>query len=729
VTIAAVYCCIQGGFTGLGNIPDDPLFAGYDNYALTENSPCIDTADPLLPADPDGSPPDMGALFFEPGAGPTISFTECSDTAGLPDVQMQCSALVDFDLDGDDDLFGLRASDLSLLYYENQGGVFSEQVVPISSTPDLLVFSLRFLDYDHDGDFDLLGVDREQQLIRLYEWNAGGFEEVVLDVPRHAGLIGGRPRIVDFDRDGDPDIIYHAGNNPDFDLVLLRNSAGAFIPEVLIDVPADRFNGDFLVFDADLDGFQDVIEGSQIEAGCLSIGYRTAPMFLSRNDGGQGLLGAASAGLPDMCLRGALVAFDCNNDGWLDLANGTSDYICNGGVEKNWLLENQGGTSFLDVSDVSMNVGSHYYDLKHQADVDLDGDLDYFQQVETWTSSRLFLNNLDGTFNEVAEAVGLTYAAGRDGSADNYWLDLDADGDLDLLRVTRTVYPAGEGTVLLYRNETTAANWIAVRPIPRVSLNSLVGLRLVAHCGDLMMTRTVDDISSKMVHFGLGAHLEVDSLNVYWPSGIVTRLLNVSGGQVVTADEDIAVPTLLSWFNIEQERDVVAIAWQVSEGRGIDVFRLTASDKGCAREIDFHTVGSGQFVAEHRATMLPPDQEVIYQLHYQTESGFWRLVASETIRVVVPSLTTGIDEVFPNPFNPKTKLSFSVEGDEHVHISIYDMRGRQVNILVDQHYQRGTHSLEWTGKNATGHAVPSGTYFIRLETAGKVESRKVMLVR
>lgn len=68
------YSCVQGGFTGTGNISSDPLFenAGARDYRLQSGSPCIDTGDPSSPVDPDGSRADMGAFPFL--SGPAATF-------------------------------------------------------------------------------------------------------------------------------------------------------------------------------------------------------------------------------------------------------------------------------------------------------------------------------------------------------------------------------------------------------------------------------------------------------------------------------------------------------------------------------------------------------------------------------------------------------------------------------------------------------------------------------
>ncbi len=65
--LAVLYSDVQGGWPGLGNIAQDPLFwcVSIDDYFLTSDSPCINTGDPGA-MDPDGSPKDMGARPYDP---------------------------------------------------------------------------------------------------------------------------------------------------------------------------------------------------------------------------------------------------------------------------------------------------------------------------------------------------------------------------------------------------------------------------------------------------------------------------------------------------------------------------------------------------------------------------------------------------------------------------------------------------------------------------------------
>jgi len=94
----------------------------------------------------------------------------------------------------------------------------------------------------------------------------------------------------------------------------------------------------------------------------------------------------------------------------------------------------------------------------------------------------------------------------------------------------------------------------------------------------------------------------------------------------------------------------------------------------------------------------------------------------------LPGLAS-LNHAHPNPFNPMTTIEFSVSSEEWVSVTVFDMSGRKVSILVDHVFSRGDHAIGWNGRNTQGRAMPSGTYFIRLETKSTTQSRKVALLR
>ena len=84
---------------------------------------------------------------------------------------------------------------------------------------------------------------------------------------------------------------------------------------------------------------------------------------------------------------------------------------------------------------------------------------------------------------------------------------------------------------------------------------------------------------------------------------------------------------------------------------------------------------------------------------------------------------------YPNPFNPITKVSFTLPRESRVVVDIYDMRGRRVQRLVDDNFNAGLHEVDWLGQDDSGRSVSAGVYFSRMQSEGFVQTRKMTLVR
>lgn len=83
---------------------------------------------------------------------------------------------------------------------------------------------------------------------------------------------------------------------------------------------------------------------------------------------------------------------------------------------------------------------------------------------------------------------------------------------------------------------------------------------------------------------------------------------------------------------------------------------------------------------------------------------------------------------FPNPFNPQTTIKFTMASPQRATIAIYDLTGRRIAVLTDNLENAGEHAVVWNGRDATGCNLPSGTYFVRLQTGSGVDARKITLV-
>ncbi len=84
----------------------------------------------------------------------------------------------------------------------------------------------------------------------------------------------------------------------------------------------------------------------------------------------------------------------------------------------------------------------------------------------------------------------------------------------------------------------------------------------------------------------------------------------------------------------------------------------------------------------------------------------------------------------PNPFNPETRIAFTITQPAEVALSVYDLAGRTVKTLLAGEVAAGSHSTLWTGRDTSGLQVASGVYFYQLSLNGRpVETRSMLLLR
>ncbi|MFC1514109.1 FlgD immunoglobulin-like domain containing protein, partial [candidate division KSB1 bacterium] len=104
-------------------------------------------------------------------------------------------------------------------------------------------------------------------------------------------------------------------------------------------------------------------------------------------------------------------------------------------------------------------------------------------------------------------------------------------------------------------------------------------------------------------------------------------------------------------------------------------------------------------------------------------------------------VVTGIDEKpfapasfmlhdnYPNPFNPETTISFSLEIPADVNLSIYSVTGSLVKTLVSGHLSAHTYSYIWSGTNNIGLPVSSGVYYYKLHAGNTMIVKRMMLLK
>ncbi len=88
-----------------------------------------------------------------------------------------------------------------------------------------------------------------------------------------------------------------------------------------------------------------------------------------------------------------------------------------------------------------------------------------------------------------------------------------------------------------------------------------------------------------------------------------------------------------------------------------------------------------------------------------------------------------IQSIYPNPFNPETKIEYSIKENSQVEISIYNIKGQKVKTLVNDNIDAGDRSVIWHGDTDSGNNVSSGVYFVKMTTGNHTETRKLVLMK
>ena len=238
---------------------------------------------------------------------------------------------------------------------------------------------------------------------------------------------------------------------------------------------------------------------------------------------------------------------DYDNDGRLDLI------AVNYQQQPNALYRNDNGSFFTDVSFVAgmaeslpyVGWGADFFDVDNDGDKDLlianghlQNTVEQYDDTTTYPQRNdLLINNGQGHFVNVSMKAG----SGLQASEVSRGLatgDYDNDGDLDVL-----ISNANDSPQFLRNDGENQGNWILIRTIGTRSNRAGIGARVKIHTGDVTQIDEVRGGSGYLsqndlrLHFGIGTHKNIDSIEVRWPSGVVDIIRDVAPNQILTIKE------------------------------------------------------------------------------------------------------------------------------------------------------------------------------------------------
>ena len=200
------------------------------------------------------------------------------------------------------------------------------------------------------------------------------------------------------------------------------------------------------------------------------------------------------------------------------------------------------------------------------------------------------------------------------------------------------------------------------------------------------------------------------------------------GGAIVHYGDMSTVAVLISRFEAASGKESVELTWRITGDESITGFRIYRRDERDPIERRLDTGGIiARSVRRYSDTTVQPGVRYRYTLAVVVADG--GEVRSRAVEVQVPVLSVALLQNQPNPFNPATRIRFSVPQKAHVVLRVFDLEGKLIVTLIRETVDPGLHELEWDGRNGRGQEVGTGVYFYRLEAAGQVRSRKMVLLK
>ena len=318
------------------------------------------------------------------------------------------------------------------------------------------------------------------------------------------------------------------------------------------------------------------------------------------------------------------------------------------------------------------------------ADYDNDGKLDLLFGQNSGPGF-LYHNNGDGTFTDVVNEAGLG------GVSDPTWADYNNDGFLDLFDIVLP-YQAANGFKLFHNNGD--GTFALVDNIPEFNHEPISRL----------------------------APFDYDS------DGDLDLFINIRFN---------SLSTFLFRNNISENNWLgVKLSGNQNEKNGFGArLRLKAGDISQVRQINGRTnnlpvhFGLGREINIDTLEVVWPNG--IYNIFTNIQPNQYITIEEDSVNSydITPVPKDFTINNYPNPFRSGTNILFRTKNSGRVLVSIYNLLGQRVRVLMDQFKDKSTFDLFWDGKNDFGYDMPDGIYFIRTLNEQSLINHKIILIR
>ena len=161
----------------------------------------------------------------------------------------------------------------------------------------------------------------------------------------------------------------------------------------------------------------------------------------------------------------------------------------------------------------------------------------------------------------------------------------------------------------------------------------------------------------------------------------------------------------------------------IGTGNGSTVYCCILLDENGNGRLSNLCAGSYTVVGPSAASVTIPTTSSV-SLNSSGPSGLWSCDECNNNKPINQTFKYELQQNFPNPFNPITKILYSIQSPNNVKITVYDISGKQVTTLVNEYKSSGSYSIDFDASN-----LSSGIYIYKLESGSFTDIKRMMVIK
>ena len=201
------------------------------------------------------------------------------------------------------------------------------------------------------------------------------------------------------------------------------------------------------------------------------------------------------------------------------------------------------------------------------------------------------------------------------------------------------------------------------------------------------------------------------------------------GGTILKTTSGGVVPVELSGFNAILDESNVKLSWETATETNNNGFFVQRKAGSVWENLNF-VQGYGTSTESHsyeytdNLAELNYRGKIYYRLKQIDYNGATDYSSPVEVTYEPKPNDFALDQNYPNPFNPTTSIKYSLPEETHVKLTIYDLLGNEVKVLVDENKPAGTYTAKFNGSELT-----SGIYIYRLQAGDFVSTKRMALIK